>query len=197
MIVIADYKSGNVKSIANMLDTFKVRYKISSNAEDIINAEAIIFPGQGHFGQAMEKLEELDLKRVIIEAAVKKKIKFLGICLGLQILFERSEEAPYTAGLSIFKGEVKRFKEGKIPQIGWNNIKTTKNNDYLTDESFYFINSYYVVPEDEKIISSNCSYGINFCSSIQKENITAVQFHPEKSAEAGREFFRRWISSIS
>lgn len=195
MLIITDYKAGNVKSISNMLDTFGIEYKISSDKDEILSADAIIFPGQGHFGQAMKKLEESNLKDTIIEAATIKKIKFLGICLGLQILFEESEEAPNTKGLSIFKGKVKRFKSGKIPQIGWNNILATQNNDFLNDDFFYFVNSYYVEPEDKSIISSYCEYGIKFCASVQKDNITAVQFHPEKSAEAGKKFFEKWLKA--
>lgn len=195
MLIITDYKAGNVKSISNMLDTFGIEYKISSDKDEILSADAIIFPGQGHFGQAMKKLEESNLKDTIIEAATVKKIKFLGICLGLQILFEESEEAPNTKGLSVFKGKVKRFKSGKIPQIGWNNILATQNNDFLNDDFFYFVNSYYVEPEDKSIISSYCEYGIKFCASVQKDNITAVQFHPEKSAEAGKKFFEKWLKA--
>lgn len=193
MLIITDYKAGNVKSIANMLDSFNAEYKISPDKDEILSADAIIFPGQGHFGQAMEKLKESGLKEAIIEAATVKKIKFLGICLGLQILFEKSEEAPNVEGLSILKGEVKRFHTGKIPQIGWNNITTTANSSYLTDDYFYFVNSYYVLPKDKNIVSSYCNYGKDFCASVEFENITAVQFHPEKSSDAGKDFFKKWL----
>ena len=193
MLIITDYKAGNVKSIANMLDSFNAEYTISSDKDEILSADAIIFPGQGHFGQAMEKLKESGLKEAIIEAATVKKIKFLGICLGLQILFEKSEEAPNVEGLSILKGEVKRFHTGKIPQIGWNNITTTANSSYLTDDYFYFVNSYYVLPKDKNIVSSYCNYGKDFCASVEFENITAVQFHPEKSSDAGKDFFKKWL----
>lgn len=193
MLIITDYKAGNVKSIANMLDSFNAEYKISSDKDEILSADAIIFPGQGHFGQAMEKLKESGLKEAIIEAATVKKIKFLGICLGLQILFEKSEEAPNVEGLSILKGEVKKFHTGKIPQIGWNNITTTANSSYLTDDYFYFVNSYYVLPKDKNIVSSYCNYGKDFCASVEFENITAVQFHPEKSSDAGKDFFKKWL----
>ena len=176
-----------------MLDSFNAEYKISSDKDEILSADAIIFPGQGHFGQAMEKLKESGLKEAIIEAATVKKIKFLGICLGLQILFEKSEEAPNVEGLSILKGEVKRFHTGKIPQIGWNNITTTANSSYLTDDYFYFVNSYYVLPKDKNIVSSYCNYGKDFCASVEFENITAVQFHPEKSSDAGKDFFKKWL----
>lgn len=193
MLIITDYKAGNVKSIANMLDSFNAEYKISSDKDEILSADTIIFPGQGHFGQAMKKLNESGLKEAIIEAATVKKIKFLGICLGLQILFEKSEEAPNVEGLSILKGEVKKFHTGKIPQIGWNNITTTDNNSFLTDDYFYFVNSYYVLPKDKNIVSSYCNYGTDFCASVEFENITAVQFHPEKSSDAGKDFFKKWL----
>ena len=177
-----------------MLNSLGAEYKISSDKEEILSAGAIIFPGQGHFGQAMATLEASGLKEAIIEAATVKKTKFLGICLGLQILFEESEEAPNVKGLSVFKGRVKKFTCGKTPQIGWNNIKTTQNNSFLTDDYFYFVNSYYVEPQDDKTVSSYCKYGnINFCSSVESENITAVQFHPEKSADCGKQFFRKWL----
>ena len=113
--------------------------------------------------------------------------------MGLQILFEKSEEAPNVEGLGIIKGEVKKFQVEKIPQIGWNKIETTQNNNYLNSDYFYFVNSYYVVPEDKNIISSTTKYGIEFCSSIQRGNLCAVQFHPEKSSIAGVNFFKKWL----
>ncbi|MBE7705963.1 MAG: imidazole glycerol phosphate synthase subunit HisH [Cyanobacteria bacterium SIG30] len=191
-VVIIDYGAGNVKSVGNMLTSFNVEYEITSDENKILSADKIIFPGQGHFEQSMSKLNEKNLI-VPIKKAVQKGIPFLGICLGLQILFEKSEEAPNVAGLSIFEGEVKKFQIGKTPQIGWNNITTTKNNTYLKDEYFYFVNSYYVLPKNEDIISSTTNYHIDFCSSIEYKNIVACQFHPEKSAKAGVEFFKKWI----
>ena len=191
--VIVDYDAGNLKSIANMLNFLGEDFLISSKADDIKNAGRIIFPGQGHFRQAVENLDKKNLIDPI-KTAINDGKPFLGICLGLQILFEKSEEAPNFEGLSILKGEVKKFTSGKVPQIGWNRIKTTKNNSYLDDNFFYFVNSFYVVPEDKSIISSTANYNIDFCSSIQKDNLTAVQFHPEKSADAGMNFFKLWIS---
>lgn len=192
MITIVDYEAGNLKSICNMLDFLGEKYVVSSNPDDIANAERIIFPGQGHFAQAMKNLEN---KKLIepIKAAIKNGSKFLGICLGLQVLFENSEEAPEIKGLGIIKGEVKKFKNGKIPQIGWNKIKTTDNNSYLKEDYFYFVNSYYVEPKEDKVISSTCDYNINFVASIEYKNLTAVQFHPEKSSEAGINFFKNWL----
>ena len=193
MITIIDYEAGNLKSICNMLDFLGEKYQISSDAKTIESAQRIIFPGQGHFAQAMKKLEDKNLVEPI-KKAVANDAKFLGICLGLQILFEKSEEAPGISGLGIIKGEVKKFTQGKIPQIGWNKIATTKNNSYLNDDYFYFVNSYYVVPEDETIISSKSTYGIDFAASIEQKNLTAVQFHPEKSSDAGISFFKKWLA---
>lgn len=191
-IVIIDYNSGNIKSLGNMLSSLGCNYILSNKKEDILNAKKLIFPGQGHFAQAMDNLEKSGLIDTI-KTSINNGIDFLGICLGLQILFEKSEEAPNVKGLGIIEGEVKKFKLGKIPQVGWNKIKTTKNNDYLSDDYFYFVNSYYVEPKDKNIVSSYTDYEIEFCSSIQKGNLSAVQFHPEKSSIAGVNFFKKWL----
>ena len=191
-IVIIDYNSGNIKSLGNMLSYLGCDYILSNKKEDILNAKKLIFPGQGHFAQAMDNLEKSGLIDTI-KTSIDRGIDFLGICLGLQILFEKSEEAPNVEGLGIIKGEVKKFKLGKIPQVGWNKISTTKNNNYLNDDYFYFVNSYYVEPKDKNIVSSYTDYEIEFCSSIQKDNLTAVQFHPEKSSVAGVNFFKKWL----
>ena len=192
-VVIVDYESGNIRSVANILDSLSCSYEITSDKKKISSSSRIIFPGQGHFKQAMENLEKKGLSEVVKECCFKG-IPFLGICIGLQILFERSEEAPNTSGLGLFKGQVKKFLTGKTPQVGWNKIVTTPKNTFLKDDYFYFVNSYYVVPEDDSIISSYSDYNIKFCSSVQKNNITAVQFHPEKSAASGIEFFKCWLS---
>ncbi len=196
-IVIINYNSGNIKSLGNMINYLGYDYTVSNSKEEILNADKLLFPGQGHFEQAMNNLEKSGLIETI-KQAIDKGIDFLGICLGLQILFEKSEEAPNKSGLGILKGEVKKFdiaKSKKIPQIGWNKIKTTPNNSYLNDDYFYFVNSYYVKPKDENIISSLAYYGIEFCASVQKDNICAVQFHPEKSSTSGINFFRKWIEN--
>jgi len=193
MITIIDYDAGNLKSICNMLDFLGEKYQISSSPDEIESAEKIIFPGQGHFAQAIKNLENKNLITPI-KNAIENNANFLGICLGLQVLFEKSEEAPGVDGLGVIKGEVKKFQIGKIPQIGWNQIKTTPNNSYLDDDYFYFVNSYYVIPEDKNVISSICNYNIDFAASIEYKNLTALQFHPEKSSDAGVKFFRKWIS---
>ena len=191
-VVIVDYEAGNLRSVANMLTFLNVPFIITSDKKEILSAKKIIFPGQGHFAQAMSNLERKGLVPVIKECC-QKGIPFLGICIGLQILFENSKEAPNVNGLGIFQGEVKRFTKGKIPQIGWNKVIPTQNNIYISEGYFYYVNSYYVVPKNENIISAYTDYNGKFCAAVQKENITAVQFHPEKSAKAGLEFFNNWL----
>lgn len=191
--VIVDYEAGNLRSVANMLTFLDVPFEITSNPEEIIKADRIIFPGQGHFAQAMNNLEKKGLIPVIKEAC-DKGIPFLGICIGLQILFEKSEEAIGVQGLGILEGEVKKFTQGKIPQIGWNKVVPTENNSFLKEDFFYYVNSYYVEPKDENIISAYTDYNGKFCASVEKKNIVAVQFHPEKSAQAGLNFFKSWLN---
>ena len=193
-VIVVDYDAGNLRSVANMLTFLNVPYEITSDKNAIIKAKRIIFPGQGHFAQAMGNLEKKGLISVIRDVC-DNGIPFLGICIGLQILFEKSEEAPNVKGLGILKGEVKKYTKGKIPQIGWNKIKTTPANSFLNNDYFYFVNSYYVIPENKDIISSKSDYYGEFCASVQRQNITAVQFHPEKSSEAGASFFKKWLNS--
>lgn len=192
MICIINYGGGNIKSVSNLLEKLNFEYYISNNPKDILNAKKIIFPGQGHFGQSMNTLKELSLD-FTIHKAIEKRIHFLGICVGLQVLFENSEEAPNIKGLSIIKGTVKKYQKGKTPQVGWNKIKTTPKNTFLTDKHYYFVNSYYVTPEDKNIISSTANYHKEFCASIEKENLCAVQFHPEKSGIAGQNAIKQWL----
>ncbi len=191
-VVIIDYNSGNIKSLINMLSFLGISAKLSNKKEDILSADKLIFPGQGHFKQAMDNLHKSNLVDTI-KNAIDKKVDFLGICVGLQILFEKSEEAPNVSGLGILEGEVKKFRQGKIPQIGWNKVKVLKDDSKLNHDYYYFVNSYYVVPKNKNIIATTTNYGIEFCSSIKQGNLQAVQFHPEKSAQAGIEFFKQWL----
>lgn len=191
-IAIIDYDAGNVKSIGNMLDFLGIKYEITPDKEKIKKADKVIFPGQGHFEQAMSKLKSKDMVSFIQDLTAQGK-EFLGICLGLQVLFEKSEEAPNVDGLKIFKGEVLKFRQGKTPQIGWSEIKTTPSNTLLSDEYFYFVNSYFVKPENDEITSSYGNYYIDYTASVQYKNIAAVQFHPEKSSTAGMKFFKNWL----
>ncbi len=194
MIAIIDYGSGNVRSVKNTLDFLGVESKITSKPEEIDAAGKIIFPGVGAFGYAMEQLRKRKLEEPIKNAIANKK-PFLGICLGQQLLFEESEESPGVKGLGVFKGKVKKFVKGKTPQIGWNEIIPAKKNDF-ENGYMYFVNSYYVVPEDKGLIAAKTSYeGQEFASAIEKDNVIAVQFHAEKSGDFGLNFLRRWLNA--
>ena len=136
-------------------------------------------------------MKELQKRKLddVIKKTVEMKKPFLGICVGLQVLFEKSEESPGVKGLGIFSGKVVKFKQGKIPQIGWNKIKSKSiGNGYV-----YFVNSYYVAPFDRSIIESESDYYIKFTAAIKKDNVFATQFHPEKSGEFGLELLREWL----
>ena len=192
MLTVLDYGGGNLKSVVNMLDSFGLPYGVTDKAEDVINADRLIFPGQGHFGQVMEALKFKGLAEPL-RRAISSGVPFLGICVGLQALFDSSEEAPGVNGLGILKGKNIRFTRGKIPQIGWNKIKTTKANTFLSQDFYYFVNSYHVVCDDPAVVSATAEYYIPFTAAVQAGNITATQFHPEKSGRTGQETIRRWV----
>ena len=191
MIAIVDYGAGNLKSVKNALDYLKVDTRITDKKEDILKADRIILPGDGSFGYMIENLQ----KKGLIEP-IKKYINegkpFLGICLGLQALFEESEESPGIKGLGIFKGKVAKFRKGKVPQIGWNNI-IAKKNGIFRNGYVYFVNSYYVIPEDSSITATITDYYGDFVSAVKSDNVTAMQFHPEKSGEVGLNILKRWL----
>ena len=191
MIAIIDYGAGNLKSVKNVLDYLDVDSIITDKPSDILEAERVILPGDGSFGYMMKNLEKKGLVNPIKDF-IKSNKQFLGICLGLQGLFEESEESPSVKGLSIFKGKVVKFRKGKVPQIGWNKI-ISKKKGIFKDSYMYFVNSYFVVPEDSSIVATITDYNDNFVSAIQSNNVIATQFHPEKSGEAGIKLLKRWL----
>ena len=192
MLTVLDYGGGNLKSVANMLDFFGTDYEITNEAAKLSKAKAVLFPGQGHFGNAMTSLEKQGLVKPL-KNVIAAGVPFLGICVGMQVLFETSQEAPNVEGLSVFKGTVKRFTQGKIPQIGWNEVRTVKENSLLNSGYFYFVNSYHVVPEDGSVISATADYYGAFVAAVENENVAAVQFHPEKSAANGHDAVLNFI----
>lgn len=205
-IVIIDYQLGNLFSVNQALINIGLNTIISSDPGDISTADAIILPGVGAFGDAMTSLKELGLVEPI-KASINAGKPFLGICLGLQLLFDSSEEFGANEGLGIIKGTVKKFsnldREYKIPQISWNQIFYTNENDHnqtpmvgiKNGEFFYFVHSYYVQPLESDVILTDTIYGnITYVSSIFKDNIFACQFHPEKSAQEGLRIYSNWAS---
>ncbi len=198
MIVIVDCGIGNLSSVKNALDYLRADSKITSNPAEIGTAGKVILPGVGAFGFMMQSLKSKGLESPV-KRCIEEGKPFLGICLGMQALFEESEESLGVKGMGIFKGKVVRFRKGKIPQIGWNKIVPAKPAKGSTRGSIfkkgfvYFVNSYYVVPEDETVVAATTDYFGKFASAIQYENVTAVQFHPEKSGIFGIELLRRWL----
>lgn len=197
MIAIIDYGAGNLHSVKNALEYLGADWVITRNPDEIRNADHIILPGVGSFGDAMECMKKSGLVEVVKEVALSGK-PFLGVCLGLHLLFEESEESPGINGLGIFKGKICRIPDCglKIPHMGWNNIECVIDSRILSKDNpfVYFVHSYYIEPTDREIISSYTDYGTRLPVSIEKDNIYAVQFHPEKSGDAGMEILKKFIS---
>lgn len=191
MIAIIDYDMGNLKSVSKALETLGADVCVTRDPNKIKDADKIVLPGVGAFPMCMENLKNYGLMDPVKDS-IKAGKWFLGICLGLQLLFEESEEHGGANGMGILKGRVLRFdfqSAMKIPHMGWNGINK-KGEPLLLKEipdesSFYFVHSYYVAPEDTSITATETDYGISFCSSIEKDNILACQFHPEKSQKLG------------
>lgn len=199
MISIVDYEMGNLRSVQKALELFGEKPIITSDKNVIQKADKVVLPGVGAYKDAIDKLKQLELDGVIKSAILENK-PFLGICLGLQLLFDHSEEDGYNKGLGIFKGSVKRIPaDVKVPHIGWNSIKKINTNSKFLqnvedDNNFYFVHSYYVQPDDKSLICTTTDYGIDFTSSIEKENMFACQFHPEKSGNVGLKIIKNFIN---
>jgi len=203
MIAIIDYGMGNLKSVHNAFKYIvpSITSVVTSDPNVINSADRIVFPGQGAMPDCIREIEERGLKDAIINAAAKKP--FLGICIGLQMLFDKSDEGDIT-GLQILKGSVRRFISGKdkikIPHMGWNSV-SHKNNHPLwrnisSEERFYFVHSYYVKEEESGIVQGQTEYGQTFTSAIAKDNLFACQFHPEKSGSAGLQLLKNFSSWV-
>ncbi|NWF76390.1 MAG: imidazole glycerol phosphate synthase subunit HisH [Nitrospirae bacterium] len=196
MIAIIDYGMGNLRSVEKGFLKVGVDVEVVTEARKVDDARGIVLPGVGAFRDCIRNLEELSLIESILRSIQKGK-PYLGICLGLQVLFSESEEFGIYHGLNVFRGRVTRFNLSlKVPHMGWNNVKIIKKTpifDGIRDETFfYFVHSYYVVPESEDIIAMTTDYGITFASMVWKDNIFATQFHPEKSQEAGLKILKNF-----
>jgi len=197
LIAIIDYDMGNLRSVQKGFERVGHNCIITRNPEEISNASHVVLPGVGAFKNCMDNLKNYGLIEPILNA-IKSGKPFLGICLGLQLLFSESEEFGKHKGLDVIKGKVVRFStsELKIPHMGWNDIKIKNRPAVLKDipdgSYLYFVHSYYVAPEDANVITTTTFYGIDFASSIWKDNIFACQFHPEKSQKTGLKILKNF-----
>ena len=199
MIAIIDYDAGNIKSVEKAMLLLGQEGQTTREKDEILNADKVILPGVGAFGDAMGKIRQYGLEEVIKEV-VKKETPFLGICLGLQLLFESSDETPGVEGLGILKGKILRIpdKEGlKIPHMGWNSLKFPKEGRLfkgLPEDSYvYFVHSYYLEAEEESIVTATTEYSTRIHASVEQGNVFACQFHPEKSSDVGIQILRNFV----
>ncbi len=198
MIAIIDYDAGNIKSVEKALQYLGEEAVITRDAGEILMADKVVLPGVGAFGDAMEKLNRYGLVPVIHEV-VEKGIPFLGICLGLQLMFESSEEAPGVEGLGLLKGKIVRIPEGdglKVPHMGWNSLSFPKEGRLfagIPENSYvYFVHSYYLQAEED-IVTATAEYGVTIHASVEKGNVFACQFHPEKSSHTGLTILKNFV----
>jgi glutamine amidotransferase len=201
-IIIIDYGMGNLRNVQRGFERIGLEARVTRNKKEIQRASAIVLPGVGAFKDCMINLEKFGLVEPLLRSVEKGK-PYLGICLGLQILFSESEEFGSYKGLDLIKGRVVKFKsdpEHKVPHMGWNTVEIEREvpmlHSIVSGDFFYFVHSYYVVPEEEEWISTLTNYGIPFVSSIWKENLFATQFHPEKSQQKGLRILENFVKSI-
>ena len=198
MIAIIDYDAGNLRSVEKALQYLGKETIVTRDLEQIRKADKVILPGVGAFGDAMKKLQEYHLDTLIHEIADSGK-PLLGICLGLQLLFEESEESPGVEGLGILEGKIRRIPEGdglKVPHIGWNSLHLEHNGRLfrnIPENSYvYFVHSYYLEAKDPEIVKASTEYGVHIHASVEKNNLFACQFHPEKSSETGLQILKNF-----
>lgn len=201
MITLLDYGAGNVRSVINAIENLGKTVRVVQNGEDILSADKLVFPGVGAFGSMMHILKEKHYAEPL-KAYLNSDRPFLGICLGMQALFEKSEEAPDFEGLGFLKGSVQRFTiDLSVPHIGWNGLNvqqpSTVFQGFRGDEKFYFDHSYHVMPEEDTAVLTTTDYGYAFVSAVQKGHIIATQFHPEKSGEAGLRLLKNFLDPPS
>ncbi len=198
MLVVVDYGMGNLRSVEKAFEAAGERPVVSSDPKRIEKASKIVLPGVGAFTQAMSELKKLKLIEPLKEK-IESGTPYLGLCLGLQLLFSESEEGKRVKGLCIIEGPVKRFSHKlKVPHMGWNTLRTRQKNCPLLqgiskDAYFYFVHSYYGAPEDKSWMLASTDYGNEFCSAVWKGNIYATQFHPEKSQTQGLRMIRNFV----
>lgn len=199
MIAIIDYDAGNLRSVEKALEALGEKPLVTRNAAEILGADKVILPGVGSFGEAMERLNQYGLVDVIHQV-VNRNIPFLGICLGLQLLFESSEECPGVQGLGLLPGRILRIPDAaglKVPHMGWNSLKIRSGAKLFkgieTGAYVYFVHSYYLKAEEDEVVASSTEYGVSIHAAVEKGNLFACQFHPEKSSDVGLKILNNFI----
>ena len=200
MVAIIDYDAGNIKSVEKAMLALGESVRITREPEEILSADHVILPGVGAFGDAMNKIHQYHLADVIREV-VDRGTPFLGICLGLQLLFESSEESEGVDGLGILRGKIVRLPETqglKIPHIGWNSLKYPNKGrlfEGISEEAYvYFVHSYYLQAEDTQIVTATTEYAAHIQASVEEDNVFACQFHPEKSSDVGMTILKNFLN---
>jgi glutamine amidotransferase len=197
-VVVVDYDAGNTLSVTRALEKVGAKVDLTPDPERVTQADAVVLPGVGAFGDCVRKLKERGMDAACREVFEAGK-PFLGVCVGLQVLFEGSEESPGVEGLGILPGTVKRFRVGdlKVPHMGWNELEVRREHSVLEGadgEAFYFVHSYYPEPEAPEDVIATSDYSTPFCAAAGRENLIAVQFHPEKSSRAGLKLYENFLA---
>lgn len=200
MIAIIDYDAGNVKSVEKAIEYLGYSCVLTRDPQTLINADKLILPGVGAFGDCMERLNSYGLTDLIRKLVLEDRKPFLGICLGLQLMFESSDEAPGVEGLALLKGKIKRIPDGeniKIPHMGWNSLSFPRESRLfkgIKDDSYvYFVHSYYLEAADEACVAATCEYSTHIHAAVEQGNIFGCQFHPEKSSEVGLAIIKNYL----
>ena len=197
-VAVIDYDAGNTLSVTRALEKVGAKVDLTPHPGRVARADAVVLPGVGAFGDCVKKLEQRELDGACREAIEEGK-PFLGVCVGLQVLFEGSEESPGVEGLGVLPGTVVRFEIGdlKVPHMGWNQLDVAREHrvlENLDGEAFYFVHSYYPDPAERSDLLGTVEYGASFCAAAGRENLVAVQFHPEKSSRAGLRLYENFLA---
>ena len=197
MIAVIDYGAGNIRNVVNALNKLEYRVKLTSDPDEVLSADTVILPGVGAAGDTVSSLKKLNLVEPVLRIIAEDR-PFMGICIGLQVLFTETEEDGGQTCLDAFSGRVRKLPEGqKIPHMGWNQVKQKIDHPVFEgvpdNSNFYFVHSYYVDPEDKSLVAGTTEYGEEFCSIIAKGNIVGTQFHPEKSGDLGLRIYDNFL----